>query len=158
MTKTAALARSITWTSSKQTFLTAWLLVDRDLVDDCMPRLRLFPLGRRYDRYLFQNLQPDEKSLYERQKKLVDDLYHGRLPQDLCPEEEMLAELVAHDRGRDGGLNSFIHNFMAVIEFDTQRKGRLVTRCRGRSRPCASADRRSSSGRRRRRRSGSRRR
>ncbi len=32
---TAALARSITWASSKQTYYTARLMVDKDLVDDC---------------------------------------------------------------------------------------------------------------------------
>jgi phytoene/squalene synthetase len=36
--------------------------------------------------------------------------------------------LIAHDRGPDSGLRSFIHNFMAVIEFDANRNGRLVTR------------------------------
>jgi phytoene/squalene synthetase len=40
----------------------------------------------------------------------------------------MLADLIAHDRSPDSGLCSFIQNFMAVIEFDASRKGRLVTR------------------------------
>ena len=33
---TARLARSITWASSKQSYLTARLLADRDLADDCL--------------------------------------------------------------------------------------------------------------------------
>ena len=36
ITTTARLARSITWASSKQSYLTARLLADRDLVDDCL--------------------------------------------------------------------------------------------------------------------------
>ncbi len=33
---TARLARRITWASSKQSYLTARLLADRDLADDCL--------------------------------------------------------------------------------------------------------------------------
>ena len=36
MNTTAALAHSITWTGSKQSYLTARLLVDRGMVDDCL--------------------------------------------------------------------------------------------------------------------------
>jgi len=40
----------------------------------------------------------------------------------------MLADLIAHERGPASGLRSFIDNFMAVIEFDAIRNGRLATR------------------------------
>ena len=40
----------------------------------------------------------------------------------------MLADLIAHDRLPESGLASFIRNFMAVIEFDAHRQGRLVSR------------------------------
>ena len=33
---TATLARSITWASSKQSYIIARLLVDKDLVNDCL--------------------------------------------------------------------------------------------------------------------------
>ena len=36
ITPSARLARSITWHASKQTYLTACLLADRNLVDDCL--------------------------------------------------------------------------------------------------------------------------
>ena len=39
----------------------------------------------------------------------------------------MLADLVSHDRTSDSGLRSFIHNFMAVIEFDAHRRGRIAS-------------------------------
>jgi hypothetical protein len=47
---------------------------------------------------------------------------------DLCPEEQMLADLIGHDRKPESGLHSFICNFMAVVEFDGNRMGRLVKR------------------------------
>ncbi len=40
----------------------------------------------------------------------------------------MLADLIAHDRLPESGLASFIRNFMAVIEIDAHRQGRLASR------------------------------
>jgi hypothetical protein len=59
---------------------------------------------------------------------LVENLYRGERPADLCPEEEMLADLIAHDRSPDSGLRSFIRNFMAVITFDAGCKSHPVSR------------------------------
>jgi phytoene/squalene synthetase len=39
----------------------------------------------------------------------------------------MVADLIWHDDEEDSGLRSFIYNFLAVIEFDAQRKGRLIS-------------------------------
>jgi hypothetical protein len=36
--------------------------------------------------------------------------------------------LINHDRGENSGLQSFIRNFMAVIEFDAYRRGRLISK------------------------------
>ncbi len=127
MTNTAALARSITWSSSRQSYLTARLLADRDLVDDCMRAYAYF-------RWADDIIDITSKSNSERtafiakQKMLINELYNGKRPVGLCPEEEILADLVAHDRGPDSGLRSFIQNFMTIIEFDALRKGRPVTR------------------------------
>lgn len=127
MNATAALAHSITWAGSKQSYLTAWLLADRELVDDC---LRAYAYFRWADDVIDISLQnnTERTAFIARQKMLIENLYQGRLPADLCPEEEMLADLIAHNRGPDSGLRSFIQNFMAVIEFDANRNGRLVTR------------------------------
>jgi phytoene/squalene synthetase len=127
MTNTAALARKITWSSSKQSYITARLLADRDLVDDCMRAYAYF-------RWADDMIDVSSRSSGERitfitrEKSLIENLYLGLRPVDLCPEEEILADLVAHDRSPDSGLRLFIYNFMAVIEFDATRKGRLVTR------------------------------
>jgi len=72
--------------------------------------------------------EPARAAFIERQKALIDGLYRGEQPQGLLPEEAMLADLIAHDRTPESGLHSFNRNFMAVIEFDAHRQGRLASR------------------------------
>ena len=122
---TALLARDITRSSSKQSYYTACLLVDKDLVDDCC---RAYGYFRWTDDVIDLNLLPREQRIafIKRQKKIVERLYRGEFPDDLCPEEEIIADLIQHDRGENSGLKSFIHNFMAILEFDAQRKGKLI--------------------------------
>ena len=127
MTNSATLARSITWSSSRQSYLTARFLVDRDLVDDCMRAYAYFRWADDMIDISAQN-SADRIAFTNKQRQLVKDLYQGNRPVNMCKEEEMLADLVAHDRRPDSGLRSFIYNFMAVIEFDAQRSGRMVTR------------------------------
>ncbi len=127
MNSTAALAHSITWKGSKQSYLTAWLLADRDMVDDCLRAYAYFRWADDMIDVTFQS-KPERIAFITRQKTLVEALYHCEHPRDLCLEEQMLADLITHDRGTDSGLRSFIQNFMAVIEFDATRKGSLVTR------------------------------
>jgi phytoene/squalene synthetase len=124
---TARLAGSITWASSKQSYLTARLLADRDLVDDC---LRAYAYFRWADDMIDISLsgQAARTVFIERQKALIETLYRGECPDGLSPEEAMLADLIAHDRTPESGLRSFIHNFMAVIEFDAHRQGCLASR------------------------------
>jgi phytoene/squalene synthetase len=123
----ASLAHSITWASSKQSYLTARLLADRDLADDC---LRAYAYFRWADDLIDITLPCSQArfAFIRRQNELVERLYAGETPPDLCPEEAMLADLIAHDRTPDSGLRSFIRNFMAVIAFDACRQGRAVTR------------------------------
>jgi len=124
---TARLARSITWASSKQSYLTARLLADRELADDC---LRAYAYFRWADDMIDISLSGEaaRTAFIERQKTLIDQLYRGGRPDDLSPEEAMLADLIAHDRFPESGLRSFIRNFMSVIEFDAHRQGLLVSR------------------------------
>jgi phytoene/squalene synthetase len=127
MNATAALAHQITWQSSKQSYLTACLLADRDLVDDC---LRAYAYFRWADDAvdLADYSRAEGTAFIERQQVLIDRLYRGEQPDDLCLEERMLADLITHDRGPDSGLRSFIYNFMAVIAFDVGRRGQPVSR------------------------------
>ena len=130
--ETAALARSITRASSKQSYLTARLLVDKDLVDDCCRAYGYFrwvddvvdasPAGDGTAQFREERI-----SFVRRQRELIDRLYRGERPSDLAAEEAIIADLVGHDRGVDSGLQSFIRNFLAIIEFDAYRRGRLVS-------------------------------
>lgn len=124
--RSANLARTITRNSSKQSYLIACLLADKALVDDC---LRAYAYFRWADDVidLFTESQEERLAFIEGQKELVRKLYMGERPGELRPEEEMIADLIAHDRRENNGLQSFIHNFMAVLEFDAVRKGRPIT-------------------------------
>jgi phytoene/squalene synthetase len=123
---TAALARSITWAGSKQTFYTARLMVDKDLVSDFY---RAYAYFRWADHVVDVSSQSDDEriSFIRRQRELIDCLYRKERPDDLTPEEEMAADLISHDRGENSGLQSFIRNMLAIIEFDAYRKGRLIS-------------------------------
>jgi phytoene/squalene synthetase len=126
MSKTSAgLARSITKASSKQSYFIARFLVDKDLVDDCM---RAYAYFRWVDDVIDVSTKTAEEriSFINRQKWLVDSLYKKEHPGALTPEERMVADLIAHDRGENSGLQSFIRSFLAALEFDARRKGKLV--------------------------------
>jgi len=123
---TAALARSITKKSSKQTYLTTCLLVDKDLVDDCF---RAYAYLRWVDDVVDCTSQTREERItfIQRQKTLIDRLYRGDKPDGLTPEERIIADLIRNDRGEFSGLQSFIRKFIAIIEFDAYRKGQYIS-------------------------------
>lgn len=125
MNDSAALARSITRAGSKQTYLTARLLVDEGLVEDC---LRAYAYFRWADDVIDVSLKSREERIafVERQKRLIDRLYAGERPDGLSAEEEIVADLIGHDREVDSGLHSYIRNFVGVLEFDARRKGQLI--------------------------------
>jgi phytoene/squalene synthetase len=141
---TATLAQSITWAGSKQTYYTARLLVDRDLVDDFYRAYAYFrwvddivdaaasvdaatstDAGASND--VSSRSHNERIAFVRRQRELIDRLYREERPHDLTLEEEMLADLISHDRGENSGLQSFIRNMFAVIEFDAYRRGRLIS-------------------------------
>jgi phytoene/squalene synthetase len=123
---TTALAKSITWASSKQTYYTARLMVDKDLVNDCY---RAYAYFRWADDMIDVSSQSNDERItfIKRQRELIDRLYRNERPDDLTPEEEMVADLINHEKGGNTGLRSFIHNFLAILEFDAHRKGRLIS-------------------------------
>jgi len=132
----AALARSITRASSKQSYMTARLLVDRNLVDDCYRAYGYFrwaddvvdvpaPVGAPND--ILAPSNGEGVSFIKRQRALIERLYQNGQAEDLTPEEEIIADLIGNDRGENSGLQSFIRNFLAIIEFDAHRRGRLIS-------------------------------
>jgi phytoene/squalene synthetase len=123
---TATLARSITQTSSKQTYYTIRLLADKHLVDDCY---RAYAYFRWADDIVDVSCRSSDErvSFIGQQRKLIDRLYTGQRPDGLTAEEEMVADLIGHDEAESSGLKSFIYNFLDVIEFDAHRQGRLIS-------------------------------
>jgi len=122
----AVLARSITKAGSSQTYYTANLMVDKDLVDDFF---RAYAYFRWIDDVIDVTAESDEErlSFMSNQSQLIEDLYEHKPISDLVPEEEILQDLIDNDRGENSGLQSFICNMFAIIEFDAQRKGRLIS-------------------------------
>ena len=122
----AALARSITWHESKQSYLTMRLLVDRDLVDD---GYRAYAYFRWADDVVDKLLTTKEErvAFIRGQRSLIEKLYASQKPEELQSEEALIADLIKNDRGYRSGLRSYIENFLAIIEFDAERKGRRIT-------------------------------
>lgn len=120
------LAASITYAASKQSYFTARFLVDRDRVYDAY---RAYAYFRWVDDELDRGDSERERRLafVRRQRTLVERLYTGEWPYDLCAEERILAELVLLDTEERSGLQSYIRNMMAVMEFDANRRGRLIS-------------------------------
>jgi len=120
-----ALAQSITRAGSKQTYYIARLVVDKGLVSDFY---RAYAYFRWADDVVDAPASTDNRITFiRRQRELIDRLYRNERPSDLTPEEEIVADLISRDKGETSGLQSFIRNMLAVIEFDAHRKGRLVS-------------------------------
>jgi phytoene/squalene synthetase len=124
---TAILAQSITHQGSKQTYFTARLMVDKDLTNDFF---RSYAYFRWMDDMIDIHSRTDAERInfIERQKKILDGLYRNEDFDDLTSEEQIIADLICNDRSEGSGLESFIRNMFAIIEFDAHRKGRLITR------------------------------
>ena len=122
----AALARSITREGSKQAYYTARLMVDKDLVNDFN---RAYAYFRWIDDIVDDTNQSYEKRItfIKRQKELIDRFYCNDRASNLSSEEQIIADLISHDRSKDSWLQSYIRNMFAIIEFDIYRQGRLVT-------------------------------
>lgn len=124
--ETLKLAKSITWTASRQAYLTARLFVDRDKVDD-------FYLAFAYFRWLDDAVddpsvnQETRLTLIKRQVELVAKLFQGDSPTAPTPEEDMVVQFVQHGRGTSERLKPFVDNMLSTIKFDAKRRGRLIS-------------------------------
>jgi hypothetical protein len=122
----SALAASITWEASKQTYYTVRLLVDRDRVPDAYQAYAYFRwLDDRLDQE--QSSREDRLRLVKRQQQLVNEGNRGVRPAHLCPQERMLFGLIREDQEKDSGLKTYIDQMMAVMAFDASRRGRLAS-------------------------------
>ena len=122
----ATLAATITRQASAQTYATIRLLADRRRAADAF---RAYAYFRWVDDRLDDPNAPaaDRAVFLARQRTLLDSGYRGRLPAGLCPEEALLADLIATDNETDSGLQSYLRHMMDVMAFDVARRGRLVS-------------------------------
>ena len=122
----AALAAAMTRRASAQTYATIRLLADRDRAADAFRAYAYFRWVD--DRLDDPAAAPAARAAFlARQRGLLDGGYRGRPAADLCAEEALLADLIAADDAPDSGLQSYLRHMMAVMAFDTARRGRLVS-------------------------------
>ncbi len=62
-----------------------------------------------------------------RQKSLLEACYRQAFPPAANANEQMLVDLVRHDHEPDSGLQFYLRNMMAVMDFDARRRGRVVS-------------------------------
>jgi hypothetical protein len=120
------LAATITRTASKQTYYTIRLLADTGLVDDAY---RAYAYFRWLDDWLDQEPRPRSERLafVRRQQALIDGRAHPELLATLTPQEALLADLIQRDTQEHRGLQIYISNMMAVMAFDADRRGHLIS-------------------------------
>ena len=120
------LAIAITKAASKQSYYTIRFLVDRERVGAAYQAYGYF---RWVDDTLdVPNCAGSEKAVFlQRQQALLDACYRGETSQDLCAQEQMLADLVRSDNEAHSGLQSYLRNMMGVMAFDTGRCGQSIT-------------------------------
>ncbi len=117
---------SITKDASKQTYYTIRLFVDHQRVLDAY---RAYAYFRWVDDMLDQTLSNPAARMdfLKSQVALVDSSYCHEWRGNLSAEERLLSDLIASDNEPYSGLQAYIRNMMAVMSFDAQRRGRLIT-------------------------------
>jgi phytoene/squalene synthetase len=121
-----SLAARITQAASKQTYYTVRYLVDRPLIPDAY---RAYAYFRWVDDYLDQEAitKPQRQAFVRRQQALMERCYRGEPLPRLADEERMLVDLIDKDFQKNSGLQAYIRNMMAVMAFDAERRGRLIS-------------------------------
>ncbi len=119
-------ASSITKAASKQTYYIFRYLVDRQRIPDAYRAYAYFRwIDDQVDQVALEN--SERIAFIDRQKVIVDSCYQGLRPDHLATEEHMLADLILADQEKNSGLQNYIRNMMAVIDFDARRRGRLIS-------------------------------
>ena len=121
-----SLASAITQAASKQTYYTIRFLVDRERVEDAY---RAYAYFRWVDDVLDTDAgsRPERMAFLKRQKDLLDQCYRGEPQRDTNAQESLLVELVQQNPDPNSGLQAYLRNMMQVMDFDTRRRGRLVS-------------------------------
>lgn len=121
-----ALAAAITKAASKQTYYTIRLFADRGRVDDAY---RAYGYFRWVDDVLDAEAgsRSEKIAFVNRQKSLLEACYRSETSDNLSIEEWMLVDLVRNDTEENSGLQSYLQNMMAAMEFDAERRGQVIT-------------------------------
>ncbi len=120
------LAPSITKAASEQTYYTIRYLVDSEHVSDAYRAYAYF-------RWVDDSLDAETGSSVERsafisrQKSLLEKCYRGKSSPDANIQEIMLLDLIRKDTEKNSGLQCYLRNMMAVMAFDAERRGRLIS-------------------------------
>ena len=122
----ARLAASITRAASLQTYTTVRLLVDRERVAQAFQAYAYF---RWVDDWLDEptRLTSERLAFLDWQRQLIEEYAHGQTVQVRATEEKMLIDLLGSDPDENSGLHSYMSNMMAVMAFDAERRGRLIS-------------------------------
>jgi hypothetical protein len=120
------LGARITKAASLQSYYTVRFLVDRPLIQDAYQAYAYF---RWVDDWLDEptRQRSDRLAFVGRQTALVDACYKRKAINPTAVEEDMLIALVQKDTEKNSGLQSYIRNMMAVMAFDAERRGRLIS-------------------------------
>jgi phytoene/squalene synthetase len=116
----------ITRMGSRQTYYTFRLLANRDRIQDAF---RSYAYFRWLDDLLDCDTNPKEEKveLLQRQQTLLEACYEGQQPGFVSPEEQMLVDMIQNDGCKNSGLQIYLRNMMAVMAFDLDRCGRVIT-------------------------------
>ena len=71
--------------------------------------------------------QAERLAFVARQQAVVAAAYAGEPLHPLAPEEQMAVDLVRSDPAPDSGLGLYMRHLMAVMAFDAERRGRLIS-------------------------------
>ena len=124
--KAQSLAETITRRASKQTYATIRLLADRPFAATAYQAYAYF---RWLDDILDEELpsKAGRLAFLRRQQQIIARCYRSAWPGDLGPEEALAAELIANHPQPRSGIGFYISEMMAVMAFDAERKGRLIS-------------------------------
>jgi len=125
LTERDGLAAAITRQASKQTYYMIRFFADRDRVQHAF---RAYAYFRWVDDILdgAEGSRETKLAFIKRQRGLLEDLYQGVTALGLSAEEELLKDLVKTDPSFDTGLFMYLDRMMRVMEFDADRRGKLI--------------------------------
>ncbi len=120
------LAVSITKAASTQTYYTIRFLADRERIAEAYYAYAYF---RWVDDTLDSQIgsKSERSTFIKRQQLLLESCYRGEPAGEISAEEQMLVELVRSDSEENSGLQVYLRKMMAVMAFDAERRGRLVS-------------------------------